>query len=301
MVNYLTTDEGRLHMAVDHAYQGSVNSYNNCITRFFTKLCKYSIDVTINGETHCLNKISYVKLLHKRGRADATVENLDTFKNFAAIAIPNVIINEGFMRQHLSADKVNELTKELIENLNKSNLPQAAQILGQGAEVNKYFWVREDISTIHYSEESVTRYLPIYDTQFRVGKYTPLLHASFKIKDAAFCQRLVNFGANQNTKGQFYTFNRRIIQILDHAPELQTTVTQDVRVRGGHGRRPARVVVRDRVHLDVVSKQTTQYQDSLVARWETQYGQQPFLLLDIVGPIQSETHETGRGRIGRVY
>jgi hypothetical protein len=55
---YTTVSGGRVHVAADAKYLGSVNSYNNFFTQFFAWLFGYSMRVDFDGKERSVSDYS---------------------------------------------------------------------------------------------------------------------------------------------------------------------------------------------------------------------------------------------------
>ena len=60
---YTTVSKGQVHIAADAKYIGSVDSYNNWFTQFFSWLFGRSMTVNFDGKVRSLNKESYTNLI----------------------------------------------------------------------------------------------------------------------------------------------------------------------------------------------------------------------------------------------
>lgn len=120
---YATRDSGRLHIAWDQYYQGSINCYNNCLTQFVMRLLGLAQNITINGKTYCVNNASHRKYIDAGGSIQNTT----------------VYVDRGYMRDHISPEKVEKRWKKMVLAIYGKNASLATKMLGKGADVNRRF------------------------------------------------------------------------------------------------------------------------------------------------------------------
>lgn len=209
---YKTIDHGRTHLAKDDTYIGNVNSYNNCISRFFARLFRKTIDVQINGKTLCLNQKSYVHLLNRFGVAEATYENAHQYVNLAAL---NVDVPEpSRMRDHLTAGKIHSLTKKLINRI--GNHDKAMKYVGQGADVNAAYWERGNYGI---SFDSFKKNLPVQPLNMLAQRFTPFSKATAS-QDRNLANFMLDVGAVA-FEGEVINFKREITNVrVEHLTYL---------------------------------------------------------------------------------
>ena len=141
---FTTVDGGRTHIAFDQYYQGSVNSYNNCFTKFFASIFGKTIDVNIGGKTSRFNKSSYLEFLNNHG-VNAAKNELGKFRQFSLDSVKMVNKNNGFMRDNLSESKSGKLYGKMVRSLarNDVNEYRVKRLIGKGALMQQHFWVRD--------------------------------------------------------------------------------------------------------------------------------------------------------------
>lgn len=222
---YKTVDNGRLHLAKDEYYIGSVNSYNNCITRFFANLFKKTIKVFIAGEEHCFNAKSYRNMLQRYG-VEVNLENIGQFSKLEEFQI--LPQEHSLMRANLSISKVNKLTRRLINALHQNNVNLAKQYVGQGADINHFYWDRGNHGI---SFKDLKDGLPNTSLNMTATKYTPFM----KARELGY-QNLGDFMVDAKAtpcEGEVVNFHRSVIH-------QRTEIEQQIRI----ARQP--VLVRDR-------------------------------------------------------
>lgn len=281
---YSTVSAGRTHIAKDENYVGNVNSYNNGFTKFFARIFCKAMKVTIDGQVRWVNIKSYIKLLTNLGVADVTKKTVKNFKVFNTLDIHFAAGDR--MRDRLTADKVHNLTIKLIENLYQGNNRGAMQAVGEGADVNRFFWDRQGL---RYSFNS---YKPNYAgsaRQYTATSYTPLLLSAAKNANTVlnFIRRV---DGNMNEKGKVVQFVRSI---------------EDVKVNHhlnfGVGAAPAFVRHRGRMHyagtrfvptVNVDTNVNTVYRDTAVQTHSTGINlvNGTYQTLQLANPVLLEDH-----------
>jgi len=256
-MDYYASVDKRLHIAAGEYYQGSINSYNN----LFTKLLFWgkSRKITINGESFRVNKKSYDKFLISL-KADLPTAKLS--KEFVGLPV-TVLRDRGQMRSHLRAFKTRRLGQKLIHALVvEKDMQLAKKYIGQGAAVDKHFWLLEDhvnpriCLNTHFSEDLAQKTLQ----PFTSTRYTPYL---FAIASSQFAVRdfLEKVGVNREMKGEICTFSRTITQCTNQV-RIDPTVRTHVHVSPRRRRqRRAAPHVTHSVGVDVVNTQTIYFQD----------------------------------------
>ncbi|HEV8051281.1 MAG TPA: hypothetical protein VGP47_02220 [Parachlamydiaceae bacterium] len=228
-MNFSTiVDEGRVHVASGAQYQGSINSYNNFVTRF-SKYFGFSSDVIIDGKTHCLNNKSYVHFLHTLGLKNVSVDGLWKYKNLDT-PYPigqriTLLTNKGPMRTHLTTKKTNELGRELINAIRCFDVNKSQKLLSQGANPNQAFWIR-DYDGISFNAQFKNDLPNRRIEPFRATHLSPLLLAALNCQDV-LVEDLQRYGANVNFKGERFTFSRDIVDVNTQF-NLQTAMHLDV-------------------------------------------------------------------------
>ena len=151
---YHTIDRNRLQIAdSDSKYMGSINSYNNAITRFFADLCDLSMKIDINGKTRHVNINSYHKFLRLHTNITfptalicTTHSPVYSYINFSQTmdkhGNKNTWENNGYICVHLSNSKSLRLGEKLIRSIWDGKYPQAIDYAGKGADIEIKFWDR---------------------------------------------------------------------------------------------------------------------------------------------------------------
>lgn len=203
---YATVDGGRLHMAVDDQYAGSVDSYNNFITKFFANLFGWSTQVTVNGKTRHVNKADYAKWLANNTAGVEMAKGLDL--NLIEVKAAS---GQGRMRDHISADKANRLFKKMVVALSvNKDVETAKKHAGKGANIDSYFWVRDNLPISFASLRDDLRDDKAID--FKAGHYTPLLYAAEK-GQTQFVDFLLQLEANTEAAGEYVHFSKKILEV----------------------------------------------------------------------------------------
>lgn len=253
-VVYSTVDRGHVHVAIDTHYQGDINSYNWWFTKFFSWLFGTSMDVTVGNKVRRLNKNSYVQFLLNHG-VQASRSTLNQFTNFDSLPC-TASQNMGPMRNFLTAEKVNSLTRKLVYSMHDHNIDRATTMIGKGAAVDTHFLLRHMDDSFWFSS-SCTTDLPAGRVQaFTYSRLTPLLYAAMQ-NQQPLVHTLRRFGASQQI-GEKFTFQRDILDVhLDNT--LQPTVQQVFVERGRRTNR--HLEVRNRYGVNLETSQRVQLQD----------------------------------------
>lgn len=196
----------RLHLANGADYQGSVNSYNNFITKSITKSLRFSQYITINNEKICVNKKSYHRLLSELKVADSD----NGYKNFDRLTC-SYINNRGLMRNRITAYKSEKLGRQFINAFLANDMQKATRLLGQGANIDKHFWLKEGHGPFfNYPGEGLS-----FQTHppFKATKYTPFLYAVSN-NNEQLKNLLQEYQANEGLFGQECQFERKIIRFM---------------------------------------------------------------------------------------
>lgn len=210
-IYYNTVDKHRLHVADEASnYGGSINSYNNFISSFFARTFKKSLNVIFNGNICILNKKSYKKFLRNNG-INASDKNIFKFTDFNKAMTghhENWQFN-GHMRDHLSLAKSHKMFVKLVYTIKNQNITKAKQLIGQGANIEKDFWEREDYG-ISFNE--INYKLPEGTLTFIATQYNPILYAA-KNNFADLVRFLIKVGSSQAYQGKTVSFTRSISHI----------------------------------------------------------------------------------------
>lgn len=215
---YATVDKGRLHVAYDQYYQGSINSYNYWFTKLFARILGWSIDIKIGAKHRQVEKKSYLAFLNEHGVVNATMATLHTFTQIDPRSHLR-LETKGAMTQALSKGKRRSLTKKMISALLKKEENRTVKTLGRGANVNKIFWINEVNNKLLYvgkNEDTFRQRLPQKPIpSFTATRYTPFLYAGFKRLEK-LPTKLITFGANTTLSGLQLSFERVIEDVQTH-------------------------------------------------------------------------------------
>lgn len=262
-----TLDEGRLHVASGTQYQGSIDTYNNFVTRL-SRFFGYSTYVTIDGQAHCVNNNSYIDFLRKLGVDNISLANLSEYRNLDTANV-TLLTNRLPMRHFLTLSKTNELAEKLISAIGCSDSAKASKLLSQGANPNRTFWIRGYDGDISFNAQFNSNLPHRKINPFTATRFNPVLFAASKCHDA-IVEDLKKYGADVNFTGRRFKFSRDIVDVSTHY-SLQTAMHLDVvpsrhvhhrdiygRPIGCSTRRPH---LENRLGLDGVNQQTITYED----------------------------------------
>lgn len=271
---YATRDSGRLHIAVNQYYQGSVNSYNNCFTQFVMKLLGLAQDVMVAGKSYCLNKKSYSKFL---GTATPSLE------------ARGVATNHGFMRTHISAEKAEKRCQKMILALHHEDVDTALEMLGKGADVDRSFiWIENQDPSF---KPDIKSHIPSGRAFPKTPVYilTPLMYVA---GHASFTTMLTYFGANPDKTGSYFEFERAI------ASATVATTQESSLHKNLHTRPHSPSQVATTLSVDQVSRQTITHIDTYSNRSTITLSngnlEHTFLTPQTVTDTWSTTKEVGR-------
>lgn len=288
---YVTKDNGRLHIAADEYYQGSTNSYNNFLTRAFTKLFGVSTNVTMNGKTRCVNKKSYVKLLQHLGAAEASPKTLDNYKDFNAIQF-NVVKDRGLMREHLTAYKTDKLGKKLVNAIVHHDDFLTQKALGKGAKVNQHFWIRGYDNRIVFDSKFTPGLPHMKINPFKATQFTPFLLA-VSSNNQALASILKKYGANSTVQGQEVTFSRELIMAQNNVSFVPTYQSKPYPHLLGFHHHGYNKHHHNHGHLgmDMVTKQTLTFVDTYANAQTLAYHEPTKTIHSIATPQMSHQHQ----------
>lgn len=209
---YTTVDAGKLHIAIDENYAGSIDSYNNFLTKFFAKLLGWSTEVVINNKTRQLSKSDYLRWLNSNtAYGDVSNESLATFADFHKLEVKAANGSLGRMRDHLSQSKSQRLFEKMVLALAVNKDVEAAKkYAAKGANLDGYFWVR-DGQPISFTTVDAD----LADdkaVEFRAGRLTPLLFAAER-GYKTFCDFARKLQADQKLEGQYLLFSKKIMEV----------------------------------------------------------------------------------------
>lgn len=287
MSTYCTISRRRLHIAIDEDYQGNINSYNNFLTRAYAKMFIKTARISVDGETHLINKKSGIKFF-KDLNVQLTKES-EFPADFDAIPIFTVRTDRGLMRTHLSPRKAEQLGKKMIHALVQKDMHLAKKYIGQGAAVDQHFWYLEQFNSpkvlfkTHFSQT-----LPSSRVEpFRATRFTPLLYAAVTTQNEAK-DFLIAVKASTAKYGERCTFKREIMDCRNNT-SLEPTINTHVYVpppRRGH-RHPPRARVVHQVGVDVVNTQTLTFRDTYSNRERISLGSNGRVVFT---PAENATH-----------
>jgi hypothetical protein len=260
---YTNVDQGRLHIAFDEHYQGSINSYNNFFTKFFAKLFRLSVDVTINSKTRRLNTKDYINFLTSHGIANATPKTIRSFTYLTPGSMPIHSRNLGPMVNHLRPEKVQSLTNKILSAIHAGDQNRALKQLGRGADPNRLFWIRGYDRAFLYHD--ICQGLPCHAiSPFESVQYTPLLYARERGQSEIF-QQLLRFGANPAVRGQVVRCQRAIADVRVQntlEPTVRTHVVVDHHHQRWHHPDSRHVRVVQRLGMDARTTQKVFFEDT---------------------------------------
>lgn len=246
---FATVDGGRLHVGLGENYVGSIDSYNNFVTKFVANIFGWSTKVTIDGKTRHVNKTDYVNWLNNNtANAPVTKSALGAYTDLHLLEI-KTIEGQGRMRDHLSADKSRRLFEKMVVALvaNK-DFEAAKKYAGKGANVDDYFWVREgqpiSLSTLTADLADDKAY------DFRAGHYTPLLYAAEK-NNKLFCDFLRKLQANPFAQGEYVQFTKRIMEV-----NPVTSILKSEEFTSSDGRLLTRITLKTSTQLQIEDQVT---------------------------------------------
>ncbi len=208
---YTTVDKNRLQIADENSYYGgSLNSYNNFLSRLFAKVFRKSMTVNFDGNKEFkVNKKSYQKLLQNNG---VNAKNIANFTDFNRVMKDHKQAwnRNGYIRNHLSRSKSHRLFKKLVYALQNRNMNKAHQLACKGANIERDFWERDNGYGISFNQ--ITTNLPKQTLQFTATRYNPILYAA-KNNLNHFVNFLVKIGSSTNFVGETARFNRVITHV----------------------------------------------------------------------------------------
>lgn len=208
---YTTVSGGKTHIAADDRYIGSVESYNNGITRFFAWLFDSSTTVNFDGKTRSVNKKSYQQLLHSLASTNTQLMNLSERSVFRRVAEAGTLPDWNMkMRDAISDADRQSLFRKLAHAISSGNTDKAVQMIGKGAALDLPYYDRGITGPSFYTDtdglKSASRH------KFTVFKATPLMQAAMKANQTVV-NRLIAAGANLDVTGHQYTFERTITDV----------------------------------------------------------------------------------------
>lgn len=177
---FTTTSGGRLHLAFDENYLGSVRHYDTFLSRFFAWIMGWSMTVKIATKEYHLDRKGYATLVSCLSQTDVKVSQCARYAIFDHVAR-----NSSFsfrstkrMQNEISRYDSHALGIELAHALAKKDEEAAIQLIGKGADLEtKYFDRGEFGISFGKCDTGLWRHEPI---RFDAFEGTPILHASRK-------------------------------------------------------------------------------------------------------------------------
>jgi len=223
---YSTYSNGRLHIAANKDYVGSVNVYRNWLTRFVTKILGFSTRIDFGGKAQIVNKKSYVKLLKKLGNESVRLSNINGYNDFKQVLEKSTILSGQMIRNAIDNKKKRLLTRRLATSILSGQNQRAIKMIAKGADIDRVYYSREGTKgkVIPIVFDSDTQGLKeSWAYKFNVFKGAPILHAA-KLNRTEIVNRLIDWGANSKACAKEYTFKRKIC-----GAEYHTIYTEDFR------------------------------------------------------------------------
>lgn len=208
---YTTVSKGQTHIAADNKYIGSVDSYNNCFTRLMAWIFRQSVTVNFDGKVRSVNKESYRNLLLSLRRENEIVKTFSDGHFFRGIAESGKLPEGNVkMRDVISDSDRLSLFQKLAQAISYGNTDKALLMIGKGAALDIPYYERAGFGPSFGSDTANLSGERSY--KFTVFKGTPILQASIKANHTVV-NRLKEAGANLNTTGKQYIFERRITDV----------------------------------------------------------------------------------------
>lgn len=248
-----TVDGGRLHVSYEGLSLGSIDSYNNFLTRGVASMYNWSVTRVINGKSRDLDRADFAKWISKHTiEKGVTEQNVDQFKNFHAIKIkPDRAAPTA--QSCLSPSKIEKLTQKLIKSLYEGKFEKAEKCVLQGAKLDRVFWTRGKLGLCFadpmkgFANEAI-------DVEIRT--YTPLLLAGEK-KAWRLCEYMKKLGAETQAVGEVKRFTRTIVKHNEHRNlELMPVVRRDEKGNVSSGTHLGTRITQTLLFEDAVCKQS---------------------------------------------
>lgn len=227
---YSVVDQKRLHIGINEGYSGSINSYNNFITKTVAWIFRMSEKIVINGKTRHVNKESYAAWLRENTEhSSVQAKDIKNFSNVHSLQLFRP--DKGLMRSALSTEKSTLLYHKFVTALTQGDFQRAKNYIGKGAEINGSFWVREGFGISHTTMKSD---LPYKTLAMRASLQTPLIYSASRY-NIELCNFLLRFQADISAIGEEVQFTRTITNVRTNA-SVNPTFHQTY---GPHGRSTA--------------------------------------------------------------
>lgn len=144
-----TNDAGRLH--IGYGEKGSfakclgksINSYYFFISKFFTKLFGYSMDIEIGGKIRCVNIKSFKNHLESIG---LNLDNIEEIRKLGYSAFiknnhNSISCSEGNFSDVLSNEKRERLFVKMVAKLQENDTEAVEKLIRKGAYLDKEFYL----------------------------------------------------------------------------------------------------------------------------------------------------------------
>lgn len=209
---YTTVSGGRVYIAADTQYIGSVASYNNSFTQFFAWLFGKSIAVNFDGKVRSVNREGYAELLCSFALADK-VSDIGQRTIFREVVQSATLPTSNLkMRDVIESKDRQALFEKLALAISRGETTKALLMIGKGAELDTAYFDRERLSP-SFSSDAAGLGSRAYT--FTVFSASPILQAARK-GNAIVCRVLKEAGANLSLSGKEYTFKREIMDVNRH-------------------------------------------------------------------------------------
>lgn len=229
---YTTKDQGRLHIADEHSrYGGSVNIYNNLITKFFTQLLGIGTSINFNGKNYIVNKQSYYNFLVRQGIKVFPDASLYHHFNEVMVQSQRNWKNNPYMRQKLSYEKSFRLFKKMVYAMRSSHIERTQKLANKGAQLDAKFWERNHGYGLSFNHDPAAG-IDSYEYHFKATQFSPILWAA-KNKNSDLVAFFQGLGANTGAQGETSKFNRRIVDVENRMHIHPTFVSFSYRRRHG--------------------------------------------------------------------
>lgn len=187
-----TNYNGRLHLgygdenSVGKCLGNSIYTYCNSISKFFTKLFGFSIELDIDGKQRCVNKKSLIKHLESIGLENISIEKIRKigYNTLLKQHSGQIITRNDNLGESFSIEKRMKLFEKMVTQLEVNNTQAVKRLIRKGAYVDREFFKPADgplsgqsfWSSRPMLEEVLHRYY--INTNFY--SYTPLALATEK-------------------------------------------------------------------------------------------------------------------------
>ena len=172
-------DGGRTHFAIDGDYAGSIDTYNNPITKFGAWLAGKSITVTVNGEKLYANCNSLRKFLLKNNVDFRSLEEF-SYRDLSSYQFRLLPFygKERFMGAHISNATRDILAKDLFKAIGTGDQGLALKKIRQGAELDTHAWFNEESGEFFFKKDFAPSLPARHLNPQRFTEATPFLLAS---------------------------------------------------------------------------------------------------------------------------